>query len=233
MASSGDSNDSQNNQSTQDGENAELPTVAGKASVPVPDGKASQPAMSTAGSSGDSKARAPKPSAASWPPRPPHVPGDEAGKKPLEPPFDADKTLEGELLKGDYSPLGTAGAIGGMVAVVAKDTAVAAAKMLHPDDPVAAALATTEALTAVLRTTIGRTTVLSGGRDSATSTPHSERLAQEAVLAGIIGDRGDLSKWEKEKSSVYKNAKLLPTFPGSICKTQPDVWEEWWEKSLR
>ena len=80
MANSGDSNNSQNNQSTQDGENAELPTVTGKASALGPDGKASQPVPGAAGSSGDSKAKAPMPSAASWPPRLQHDPGEETGK---------------------------------------------------------------------------------------------------------------------------------------------------------
>ena len=48
-------------------------------------------------------------------------------------------------------------------------------------------------------------------------------------MAGIVGDR-DVGRWEKEKSHLYKNAKLMPPFPGSACKTQPDMWEDWWEK---
>ena len=119
-----------------------------------------------------------------------------------------------------------------MIAVAAKDTAVAGALAIYPDDPTAAAIATTEALTGVLKSTLAGHSP--GGPDTTSSTPsqYQSKLAQEAVLGGIIGNR-EGAGWEKEKSTLCKNAKLMPVFPGSACKTQPDVWEDYWEKSFR
>ena len=106
------------------------------------------------------------------------------------------KKNEGEMGKADYAALGTAGAMTSMIAVAAKDTAIAAAKVMYPDDPVAAALATTEALTVVLKTTLAGT-VEAGGRHTASSTPSGDqsKLAQETVLAGIMQNRTDDGKW--------------------------------------
>ena len=205
MANSGDSTDSQVKQSTQNGDNAELPETQGPAQSQGPDGSATQPGQSSASSSGGPKAKALVPPASDWPDRAPQVPGAEAGKKLLEPPFEPDKAKEGELLKGDYSPLGTAGAIGELVAVAAKDAAVAASTMLRPGDPVAAALVTAEALTAVLKTQVSTTHAPARG-ESSSSTPHSEKIAQDVIMSGILSERGDLGKWEKEKSTLYTNA---------------------------
>ena len=55
-------------------------------------------------------------------------------------------------------------------------------------------------------------------------------MAQEAVLEGLTGGRG-LSDYDKDKGMLYKRAKLLPEFPGSRCKNEPDLWEDWWEKA--
>ena len=194
MANSGDSNPSQSGEPTQDGENPGLPVTSGKATSLGPEVKAPTPAKSGSSASGDLPAKAPMPSAASWPPRVVKAPAEEDRKTPLDPPYEPDKTPEGELLKVDYAPLGTSDAIGNMIAVAAKDTAIAAATTLHPSDPAAAALAATEALTAVLKTTSGTSYAAPGGRETTSSTPHSERLAQEAVLAGIMGGRTDAGR---------------------------------------
>ena len=102
-----------------------------------------------------------------------------------------------------------------MIAVAARDTAVAAAKVMFPDDPVAAALATTEALTAVIKTTLPGT-VDAGGQNAASSTPsgYQSKLAQEIVLAGTMANRTDDGKWssDREKSTLFKNARVDAPF---------------------
>ena len=63
------------------------------------------------------------------------------------------------------------------------------------------------------------------------TTPHSEsKFTQQAILSGIC-DNKDLDKaWDKKKGSLYKCSKLLPNFPGSQCRTQPDILENRWER---
>ena len=74
-------------------------------------------------------------------------------------------------------------------------------------------------------------------RDSVRGTPGSSgtfcesKIAREAVLEGLTGGKG-LSDSEKDKGMLYKRAKLLPPFPGSRCRTEPDLWEDWWEKAF-
>ena len=190
IANSGDSTTSQVDQPTQDGENAGQPTVQGQPSSLGPKASATKPGQSAADSSGDPKAKAPVPSPTGWPQRAAQAPGEQAGKTFLTPPFPTDKVKPGELQKGDYSPLGTAGAIGELVAVAAKDAAVAASTLLHPEDPLAASLAVTSALTAVLKNQIDTPHAQARG-DSHSATPHSERITQEAILSCILGDRSE------------------------------------------
>ena len=117
-----------------------------------------------------------------------------------------------------------------IIAQTVRDTAIAAATTLHPDDPQAASMAVADAMQSVL---VSRLTPSDtpGHGDSQRTTPRSEsKFTQQAILSGIC-DQKDLDKaWEREKGSLYKYSKLLPSFPGSQCRTQPDVWENWWER---
>ena len=198
IANSGDSTTSQVEQPTQDGEDAGQPTVRGTPESLGPKASANKPTQSGADSSGDPKAKATVPPPSGWPQRAAQPPGEQAQKIVLTPPTPSDKVKTGELQKGDYSPLGTAGAIGELVAVAAKDAAVAASTLLHPEDPLAASLAVTAALTAVLKNQIDTPHAQARG-DSHSSTPHSEKITQEATLSGILGDRSDLAKLEKKR----------------------------------
>ena len=159
-----------------------------------------------------------------FPARPLVTPGPQAHERLLKPPYATEQTREGELLKGDITPESSVSVIKLMCAEAMKQAAIAAANQLHEGDPVAATLAVNEALKEALAANLF----------PAYSTPGSDRpkskIAQEAVLEGITGGRG-LSDDDKQKGLLYKRAKLLPAFPGSRCRNEPDLWEEWWEKA--
>ena len=80
-----------------------------------------------------------------------------------------------------------------MIAQTVRDTAVAAANVLHLGDPQAASMAVADAMQSVLATrlTLGDTP---GYVDSHRSTPNSEsKFIQQAILSGIC-DSKDLDK---------------------------------------
>ena len=241
MATNGDTNPAQNAAQDSAGPSA-LPKTQGPANVLGPvSGTPVTKANTVVGGSGDSpkapmpSGKAPMPTAGSWPQRLRQAQEAEAGTPTLlTPPYEPDKKETEELDKSELIALGPAGAIAKIAAIGAKDSAVAAATSMYPDDPKAAALATTEALTTVLSTTLAAREESSGfgGRDTTSPTPNrfQSKHAQDIVLAGIISSRSDGDKWNSDKNSLFKNAKLMPPFPGSAMRTQPDLWEEWWER---
>ena len=162
-----------------------------------------------------------------FPDRPLRAPGLAGGKETserlLKPPYTADVATEGELLKSDIAGLGSTGVIGRVVASAAKEAAVAAAVAMHAGDPTAAAMAVSDAMEAVYAKKI-ITTDTPGGRSS-DSGAFENKLARDAVLAGITDGRSSDSGRDK----AVKNAKLLPPFPGLACRTNPELWVDWWE----
>ena len=172
----------------------------------------------------------PPKSAPGFPARPPVSPGPEAHDKLLKPPYATDKAREDELLKGDITPESSVAVIRLVCAEAMKQAAVAAAAQLHEGDPLAASLAVNESLKQVLAANLMPTGDSFSGTPGSTYTRPRSKIAQEAVLDGITGGRG-LSDHDKDKGLLYKRAKLLPPFPGSRCRNEPDLWEEWWEKT--
>ena len=163
-----------------------------------------------------------------YPQRPAPPPGPQAHEKLLKPPYAAPQVATGSTTKSDYAEMSSSKMVETIIAQAARDAAVAAAAELHPDDPQAASHCVVDAMQSVL------TSKLASSNTPATerTTPISEsKLSQQAILTGIC-DNKDLDKtpWEKEKGMLYKNAKLIPTFPGSRCRHEPDVWEDWWER---
>ena len=154
MSNSGDNNAAQNAENTPNGENANLPQTTGPpvAQQPVGGGNAAQPTQGGPSGSGDFPSKAPMPGKGSWPPRLPKAPADQdQQKETLLPPYEAPKIEEGQTSTADYAALGPTGSIAHMAAIAAKDAAVAGALACYPTDPTAAAIATTEALTGVLK----------------------------------------------------------------------------------
>ena len=106
-----------------------------------------------------------------------------------------------------------------------QDAVVSAATTLYLDDPLAVGVAVADVfmkLSQRVSPIFASTPTLLTPESSV----HSE-VAKEAVLAAVSGDH---EKWEKEKSMLWKHAKTIPDFPGDRCRTDPDVWEDWWEK---
>ena len=135
-------------------ENPDVPTTrddsAESESRPVSDSSAANATGS--GSSGGLGA-APKVGPPSFPERPAPLPGLRVPPKSdrlAEPPYPVDKTPEGSLTKSEMASKGTAETIRLMCAQAVKETAVLAANQAHPDDPVAAALAASDAMETVL-----------------------------------------------------------------------------------
>ena len=236
MSNSGDNNAAQNAETTQNG-GATLPTTDGPPETRGPPSPvAAQPAQGDSSASGDFPSKAPMPDKGSWPLRVPRPQADEDRKKTLQPPYEAPKIEEGQLTAAEYAALSPDAAIAHVTACAAKDAAVKSATLLYPDDPTAAAIATSNALTGALKNAYSGPASSPGGAGTASLTPQSNfqsKLAQEAVLAGIIGNTSDGVKFANEGNQLFKNAKLMPIFPGIACKTQPDVWEDYWEKVLR
>ena len=87
-----------------------------------------------------------------WPPRLQVPPGPQAREQLLKLPYAADQAREGELLKGDLTPLSGIGVIEKLCAEAIKDVAVATAAELHKGNPVAASMAVATALQNVLAT---------------------------------------------------------------------------------
>ena len=150
MSNSGD-NEAQNAENTQNG-NANLSTTVGQPEVRQPPSpKAAQPNQGGSSASGDFPSKAPMPEKGSWPPRVPRPQAGEDRKETLPPPYEAPKIEEGQMSAAEYAALGPTRAIAHVIACTAKDSAVAAAQAMFPTDPTAAAIATTEALTGVLK----------------------------------------------------------------------------------
>ena len=165
----------------------------------------------------------------SWPSDddPPVPPAAEAqNKDTLKPPYAAPQVASGETTKSEYSTMSAAGAIQKAAAQAIGDTCSKIAAGLYPDDPTTAALAVATALQGV----IAGTAFTAPG--SSSSTPFSQKeskFTQEAILAGIMGERSGTGS-DPKTNYLYKNAKLVPPFPGSACRTQPDLYEDWWEQ---
>ena len=185
----------------------------------IPDGSKTERATSSGGPGG-----LPAPD---FPQRDAQPPGPQAHDKLLKPPYATPKVAEGNPTKSDYASMSGSKMVETVIAQAARDAAVAAAAELHPDDPQAASICVVDAMQSVLVTRLAA----SGTPATDRTTPHSEsKFSQQAILSGIC-DSKDLDKaWEKEKGSLYKNSKLIPAFPGSRCRTEPDTWENWWER---
>ena len=196
MATNGDTNTAQNASQGTPGQNAPLPKTQGPANVLGPVSSASEPkASAVASGSGDSPkapmlvGKAPMPTAGSWPQRLQQAHAAEEGTpKLLAPPYAPNKKDPNEIDQSELVALGPAGAIATIAAIGAKDSAVAAATSMYPDDPTAAALATQQALTTCLRTSLATGAgepSERGARDSQTPTGYQSKHAQDIVLAGI------------------------------------------------
>ena len=152
MANSGEPNTAQNAENAQNGENANLPTPTGPPEVRQPGGgNAAQPTQSGSSESGGFSGKAPMPGPGSWPPRPLLTPAEEEQKELSLMPKGTPKMEEGQKSTADYAALGVTGSVAHIAACAAKDAAVAAAVACYPTDPTAAAIASTEALTGVLK----------------------------------------------------------------------------------
>ena len=175
-------------------------------SQPVPDGSN---VGKSASSGGPGNLPAPD-----FPQREAQPPGPEAGKpkQTLQPPYATSKVAERQTTKADCTAMSGAKMVETCIAQAVRDAAVAAAAVLHPDDPQAASICVADAMQSVL---VSRLTP-SDTPATEKTTPHSEsKFTQQAILSGIC-DSNDLDKaWEREKGSLYKNSELLPAFPGS------------------
>ena len=116
-------------------------------STPVPD----EHAAGQADSSGGQGAKLPVPPPA-FPPRVQRPHGPQAGKQTLSPPYETSKGADGQPSKADYATMGGSKVIETIIAQTVRDTAVAAATALHPDDPQAASMAVADAMQSVLAT---------------------------------------------------------------------------------
>ena len=163
-----------------------------------------------------------------YPQHPAPPPGPQAHEKLLKPPYAAPQVATGSTTKADYAEMSSTKMVETIIAQAARDAAVAAATALHPDDPQAASHCVMDAMQSALASKLASSNTPATER----TTPLSEsKLSQQAILTGICDTRDlDKTPWEKEKGMLYKNAKLIPTFPGSRCRHEPDVWEDWWER---
>ena len=175
MSNSGDNNEAQNAGDTPNGGANQLPTTDGQPEARQPPSPvAAQPPQGASGSSGDFPSRAPMPDKGSWPQRAPRPPADEVRKKTLlPPPYEAPKIEEGQLTAAEYAALSPEAAVAHVTACAAKDAAVKCATELYPDDPTAAAIATTNALTGALKNAYSGPASSPGGAGTATTTPQS------------------------------------------------------------
>ena len=85
-----------------------------------------------------------------FPQRAPHPPGPEARKQTLKPPYATSKVAEGQTTKADYAAMSGSKMVETCIAQAVRDAAVAAAAVLHPDDPQAASICVADAMQSVL-----------------------------------------------------------------------------------
>ena len=61
-------------------------------------------------------------------------------------------------------------------------------------------------------------------------TPSFESKFTTQVVLDSLSTDDKRKAMDKEKSQILKHAHHIPVFPGSKCKTEPDLWEDWWER---
>ena len=181
---------------------SQVPKATGEDKTPVPDAHAAGKSDSSGGQG--AKPNLPPPA---FPQRAQQPQGLQAGKQPLKPPYETSKVADGQPTKSDYAAMSGSKVVETCIAQAVRDAAVAAATALHLDDPQAASMAVADAMQSVLVTRLTPSDTLGRG-ESERTTPYSEsKFTQQAILSGIC-DQKDLDKaWEREKGSLYKNAK--------------------------
>ena len=93
-------------------------------------------------------------------------------------------------------------------------------------DPATTSMAVATALQNVLATQMMGHSTPGDPRTTCATADSESKMTREAVLEGLTVGKGP-SDWEKDTGMLYKRDKLLPPFPGSRCRTEPDLWEDW------
>ena len=210
--------------------------------VPTPHSPTSSEVGTPSGGGSSSRPQGP-PTFPLQPQRVAGAPRVEAGQKTLSPPFSTELSTPGVPLKSEVAPKAPTDMLRDIMYKTCQDTVSAVAASMYPNDPRTAAELAINVMTETLVTqsnSRGSSSPLKSllvpessqtpGQFPTGSTFGNESKFTQQLIIDSLSESDRKKAYDKERTMTHKYIEKFLVFPGNRCRSEPNIWDEYWEK---